>query len=195
VTEPDGIDPLLPGLLSRVGARTSAPGAGVVIGLAAGLAAALAAMGARFADGDGALLVDRADELSAAAIALAQADPAAYGGYVEARRSAATRAQVAAALDRAVEVPLELAGVAAEVAGLGLRLVLDGNPRLRGDSATAVLLAVACARAAAVLVVENLVGSADDGRVAAAAAAAARAGAAERTLLARYPALGPTPSG
>ena len=49
-----------------------------------------------------------------------------------------------------------IAGLAADVAGLGDRFVAGGNPKLEGDAAAAVFLAQAAARAAARLVELNV---------------------------------------
>lgn len=192
MTGPEGAGLLGPAFLVDLAARTTAPGGGAVSGVAAALAAALGAMGARFADGEPSRLAARADELIAVAMGLAEADEAAYAEFVAARRSRADTDELARALDRAVQVPLQIALVGAEVATLALRLVEEGNPRLRGDAATAVLLAAAAARSAAVLVCENLADSPHDHRQATARDAVAAASRAEQVLLARYPALGPT---
>ena len=64
--------------------------------------------------------------------------------------------QVAAARSQAVEPPLEIAVVSAEVAGLAAESARHGNPNLTGDAITAVLLAEASCRAAAELVALNL---------------------------------------
>jgi formiminotetrahydrofolate cyclodeaminase len=53
-------------------------------------------------------------------------------------------------------VPLEVARVATRVAILGSRLALRGNPNLKGDAVTAILLAMAAARGAVSLVEANV---------------------------------------
>src|SRR5665647_1507647 len=128
----------LQGLLDAVAARTTAPGGGVVAGVVAALAGALGGMCARFTDGDQDSLVLRADELRARAAFLAQSDPAIYADYVRLRRSGPA-GDVAAALDETIRLPLEMAEVAAELAGLALGLARSGNPNLRGDAAGQVL--------------------------------------------------------
>ena len=107
----------LQGLLDAVAARTTAPGGGVVAGVVAALAGALGGMCARFTDGDQDSVVLRADELRARAAFLAQSDPAIYADYVRLRRSGRDD-DIAAALDEAIRLPLEMAEVAAELAGL-----------------------------------------------------------------------------
>ena len=178
----------LQGLLDAVAARTTAPGGGVVAGVVAALAGALGGMCARFTDGDQDSVVLRADELRARAAFLAQSDPAIYADYVRLRRSGRDD-DIAAALDEAIRLPLEMAEVAAELAGLALGLARSGNRNLRGDAAVAVLMGAAAARAGAALVCENLAGAVGDPRLARAAAIVASVGAVERDVLLFYPAL------
>ena len=179
----------LQGLLDAVAARTTAPGGGVVAGVVAALAGALGGMCARFTDGDQDGVVLRADELRARAAFLAQSDPAIYADYVRLGRSGRDD-DIAAALDEAIRLPLEMAEVAAELAGLALGLARSGNPNLRGDAAVAVLMGAAAARAGAALVCENLAGGGgSDPRLARAAAIVASVGAVERDVLLLYPAL------
>lgn len=178
----------LQGFLDAVAARTTAPGGGVVAGVVAALAGALGGMCARFSAGDQAGLAERADELRARAASLSQSDPAVYADYVRARRSGRDD-DIAAALDEAVRIPLELAEVAAELAGLALGLARSGNPNLRGDATVAVLMGAAAARAGAALVCENLAGAGSDPRLARAAAIVAAVGAVEREVLLLCPAL------
>jgi methenyltetrahydrofolate cyclohydrolase len=175
-------------LLDSVGARTTAPGGGAVAGVVAALAGALTAMCARFSGSEQADVARRADQLRAMAVELAQADLAVYAAYVRARR-AGDGAELAAALDETIRIPLEMADVAAELAELAAGLARSGNPNLRGDATTAALMGAAAARAAAVLVCENLAGMGGDPRLARAAAIVASSGAIERNALSLYPAL------
>lgn len=182
-------------LLDAVAARTPAPGGGAAAALATALAAGLTAMAGRYVSPDDpcacdvAAVVDRAEQLRGLADPLADADAAAYGSYLAAaglsrdddpeRRRSAMRAALSAATD----VPLEIAELAAEVAQLASGLVRDGNARLRGDAAAAVLLASAAATTASILVSENLGRSPADARSARAGAAAdAARGAAATTM-------------
>ncbi len=213
-------DQSLQRLLDAVAARTTAPGGGAVTGVVAALAGALVEMCARFSGTDlteGTDLAQRtnatdragrADELRARAVSLAQSDCAVYAEYMEARRAGGDGG-VAAALDEAIRIPLEMAEVAAELAEIALGLARSGNPNLRGDATTAVLMGVAAARAGAVLVVENLSGTDSDRRLtepgltdslltdslltdprlARATAIVAAATAAERDALSLYPVL------
>ena len=178
----------LQGLLDAVAARTTAPGGGVVAGIVAALAGALGGMCARFSAGDQAGFAERADDLRARAASLSQSDPAVYAEYVRARRSGRDD-DIAAAFDEAIRIPLEMAEVAAELAGLALGLARSGNPNLRGDATVAVLMGAAAARAGAALVCENLAGASSDPRLARAAAIVASVGAVERDVLLLYPAL------
>lgn len=187
-------------LLDAVAARTTAPGGGAVTGVVAALAGALVEMCARFTGTDLAQgtdltqrnnvtdLAGRADELRARAVSLAQSDLAVYAEYMEARRAGGD-GDVAAALDEAIRIPLEMAEVAAELAEIALGLARSGNPNLRGDATTAVLMGVGAAKAGAVLVAENLSGTDGDPRLARAAAIVASATAAERDALSLYPVL------
>jgi formiminotetrahydrofolate cyclodeaminase len=178
----------LQGLLDAVAARTAAPGGGVVAGVVAALAGALCGMCARFSAGDQAGFAERADELRARAASLSQSDPAVYAEYVRARRSGRDD-DIAAALDEAIRIPLEVAEVAVELTALALVLARSGNPNLRGDASVAVLMGAAAARAGAALVCENLAGARSDPRLARAAAIVASVGAVERDVLLLHPAL------
>lgn len=178
----------LQGLLDAVAARTTAPGGGVVAGVVAALAGALCGMCSRFSAGDQAGYAERAEELRAKAVSLSQSDPAVYSEYVRARRSGRDD-DLAAALDEAIRIPLEVAEVADELAALALGLARSGNPNLRGDAIVAVFMGAAAARAGAVLVCENLAGAGSDPRIARAAAIVASVGALERDVLLLYPAL------
>ena len=178
----------LQGLLDAVAARTTAPGGGVVAGVVAALAGALCGMCARFSAADQAGFGERADELRARVVSLSKSDPAVYAEYVQERRSGRDD-DIAAALDEAIRIPLEMAEVAVELAGLALGLARSGNPNLRGDATVAVLVGAAAARAGAALVCENLAGAGSDPRLARAAAIVASVGAVERDVLLLYPAL------
>lgn len=176
------------GLLDEVGARTPAPGGGSVAGVVAAFAGALAGMCARFSDGDQADLARRADELRASAASLAQSDSVLYAAYARARR-AGRDSETRAAFDQIIRIPLEVAEIATELAGLAVGLARTGNPSLRGDATVAALIGSAAARAGAVLVAENLAGATSDPRLARAAALGTSVQAAEREVLSLYPVL------
>jgi methenyltetrahydrofolate cyclohydrolase len=161
-------------LLDTVAAETSAPGGGYVAALVTALAAALTAMTAHFSrdhweDAPGAAA--QADALRARALPLADEDAAAYESYQVARRlpkeldAAARDAAIGQALSRAADVPLAIAETALDVASLAAELAERGNPNLRGDAATAALLAEAAVRATANLVEINLATREGDERV------------------------------
>ena len=123
-------------------------------------------MAARISTGqlsDADKLRQRAEALKERAAPLAQADANAYGRVIEAQREGG---DVQAALSEAADVPLEVAEVGAEVADLAVQLIENGNPNLRGDALTAVLLAEAGTRAAVALVEINLsAADVEDGRL------------------------------
>jgi methenyltetrahydrofolate cyclohydrolase len=147
--------------LDLVASREAAPGGGAVAAIAISMAAGLVGMAAQLSErqvSDSASLVIDAEHLRLRSARLADEDAEAYravlAAYTAARSGASTKAgeDIAAALDGAARVPLEMASLAAETAVLGARVALEGNPRLRGDATTAVLLAQAAARSAAHLV-------------------------------------------
>ena len=185
--------------LAQVAARTPTPGGGGAAAVTTALAAGLAAMAARFSAAQlpaAAGLAGRADQLRDRATALADQDAAAYRAVLSAHRlppagdGSERRERIATALHQATATPVEIAEVAAQVAGLAADVAAQGNPNLRGDAAVAAYLAAAAAHGAAALVRINtargelphglsgeLSGRAA-GAVAAAQAAAGRASAA-----------------
>jgi formiminotetrahydrofolate cyclodeaminase len=148
--------------LAAVAARRPAPSGGAVAAVTVASAAGLVAMAARFSAGlAGAdAVAAEADELRVAVLALADADPAAYGDVLAAHRiprADGSRAdRIRAALTRAAEVPLEIAAAGARVAAAGVGVAEGGNPNLAGDAVAAVLLAEAATRAAGQLVLINV---------------------------------------
>jgi formiminotetrahydrofolate cyclodeaminase len=101
---------------------------------------------------------ERAERLRLQSEELIQQDSLAYLDYVEAVRSGHG---VAGAQARTVQIPLEIARAAAEVAGLAEQAASLGNPKLRADAVVAAMLASAAAEAAAYLVGVNLGETAD----------------------------------
>jgi formiminotetrahydrofolate cyclodeaminase len=176
------LDQPIRGFLDRLAARTPAPGGGGAAAVTGAMAAALVAMAARFsvtrlpAAGE---LADQADELGRRAADLAEADSRAYTAVLGAGPGQRREALLSAAV-----VPLEIAEIGARVARLALRVAEGGNPNLRGDAVTGVLLAAASARSAACLVDINAdLGGLDPELSRRAARAAADAGdAAERVM-------------
>ncbi|CAN5892186.1 hypothetical protein BH23ACT11_BH23ACT11_21480 [soil metagenome] len=143
-----------------------APGGGAAAAMSVSLAAALSSMAARLSTAqlsDAGELLEQAEVLRESVAPLAQADATAYERVIEAHREGC---DVKAALSAAADVPLEVAAFGTEVAGIAARLAKDGNPNLRGDALTAVLLAEAGTRAAVALVEINLsAASAEDDRL------------------------------
>jgi formiminotetrahydrofolate cyclodeaminase len=156
-------------------AETSAPGGGSVAAIVIGFAASLASMAARFSSEhweDAVGAVAQAEALRARALPLADEDARAYESFLVARRMPETLepevrdAAIGAALSRAADVPLAIAETGVDVATLACELAERGNPNLRGDAATAVLLSEAAVRASAYLVEINLAMGEGDERVA-----------------------------
>jgi formiminotetrahydrofolate cyclodeaminase len=87
------------------------------------------------------------------AAALADEDAAACSEVAQAGR---TGASLTDALTRATEVPLEIAATAAEITRRAAEVFLTGRPSVRGDVATALLLAEGATRSAAYLVEVNV---------------------------------------
>ncbi|MEJ7795605.1 MAG: cyclodeaminase/cyclohydrolase family protein [Nocardioides sp.] len=177
------VEQRLSDFLELVADRSPAPGGGAVAAVTASLSANLVTMAARYsADrltrGDS--LVDEVAALGRRAEALADEDAAAYSAVLVARAASDQPAVVGEALLRATEVPLEIAEIAAAIAQLAAEVHREGRADLRGDAATALLLAEGATRAAANLVEINVDaggGSRDlvsRGRVAIATARAAR---------------------
>jgi formiminotetrahydrofolate cyclodeaminase len=161
--------------LDLVASREPAPGGGAAAAVAVALAAALAGMAARFSDdqlADAGSLAAAAEGLRGRVMPLARADAAAYGQVLDAYRTPRDagekerRLRVREALTEAANVPLSIAEIGAEVAGISARLAEEGNPNLRGDALTAAALAGAGVRAAAVLVeINTTAGGISDDRV------------------------------
>ena len=140
--------------------------------VAVSLAAGLAGMSARLSSAqlaDAPELAERADAARRKAAPLATADTESYGRVLEAYREpnpAAREARARDALAGAADVPLAVAEIGNEVAGIAARLAQEGNPNLTGDALTAVLLAEAGVRAATTLAEINLTSAGvEDGRL------------------------------
>ena len=148
--------------LDLVASDNPAPGGGSVAAVAVALAAGLSGMAARLsagqlADADG--LAERADAARRRVAPLARIDAESYRRVLDAYRepdSETRRERVSDALSGATDVPLAVAEVGNEVAGIAARLVEEGNTNLVGDAITAVLLAEAGVRAAVTLAEINL---------------------------------------
>lgn len=146
--------------LDEVASKAPAPGGGAVAAIVTAAAAGLTAMAARFSAeslADGAELAKEADRIRERVGTLADADAQAYGAVIEAyarRRSgdpAARRGDIRSAMSHATEIPVQIAELGGEVAGLAIRLLDGGNRHLAGDAYAAISLSAAAARAGAVL--------------------------------------------
>ena len=138
-------------------------------------AAAVAALAADLAELTAAVtrkeeLAMRAGELRERAESLGAADAVAYRELL--------RTQSTEARERAIDLPLEIAELAAEVAEACAEAAAGVSSGVRWDAASGALLAEAAARIGSLLVEANLAGAAD-GRLARAQEAAA---AAERAV-------------
>ena len=164
-TTSDYLDVSLGGFLDLVASDSPAPGGGSVAAVAVALAAGLSGMAARLSTDQltgAAGLASRADALRQTVAPLARADAEAYGRVLDASRlpdepdPETRRERVRDALSEAADVPLAVAEVGNEVAGIAARLAEEGNPNLEGDAIAAVLLAGAGVSAAAALTRINL---------------------------------------
>ncbi len=155
------LDHRLGHFVDLVAAREAAPGGGPVAAVTVSLAAGLVAMAARYSVDElvGAeQMLDDAERLRGRAAGLADTDARAYQAVLAA--FASTRdsdpddrsEQLRVALEGAAQVPLEIAETGAETAQLAALLAVEGNRSVRGDAATALLLAEAAVRSAAHLV-------------------------------------------
>jgi len=149
--------------LDQVASDAPAPGGGAVTAVTTALAAGLVAMVARFSSrqmADAIGVAEEADRLRARAIGLADDDAGAYrevlAAYAVKQDGEGRVTRIRAALERAADVPLAVAHVAADTALIGARLVASSNPNLTGDAVVAVHLAEAAARAAVTLVELNV---------------------------------------
>jgi formiminotetrahydrofolate cyclodeaminase len=156
------LDLPLGAFLDLVARGNPAPGGGSVAAVAVALAAGLSGMAARLSAGqlaDAEGLADRADVAMRRVAPLARIDAESYGRVLDAYRepdAETRRERVSDALSGATDVPLAVAEVGNEVAGIAARLVEEGNTNLVGDAITAVLLAEAGVRAAVTLAEINL---------------------------------------
>jgi formiminotetrahydrofolate cyclodeaminase len=159
------LDQPLSRFFESVASASPAPAGGAAAAVTVALAAGLSAMAARLSASHlpaSAQLVEQAERLRQRAGELAHEDMMAFEAVHAAyalpkdRDPEGRRLRISAALARATDVPLEIAGIAAQVAGLAGRLAMEGNPNLEGDAVTAALLALAGARSALVLIELNV---------------------------------------
>lgn len=168
------------------------PGAGSVAALVAAMAAGLVAKAARLSqDGwsEASGVIVQADSLQHRVSPLAELDAQVYGQALEAMRSPTETepdwrdAEIAAALSRAADVPLQIAEAAADVAALGALVAGRANEAVRAEAAAGAALAEASARIAAQLVEINLAVAPEDERVSKARRLADEAAASARGAL------------
>jgi formiminotetrahydrofolate cyclodeaminase len=189
------LDRSLDDFLDEIASPDLLPGGGFVAAIAVAMAAGLVAMVARrslevWPEASGA--VAQAESLRTRITPLAELNASAYAEAVAVLRDRAASVApdrrdetIAAALDRAAGVPLQIGEAAADVGALAALLVERGEGSLRADAAAAALLAQAGARAAATLVEVNLGTTSTDERVSQARSAAEAAkAAADRALAA-----------
>jgi formiminotetrahydrofolate cyclodeaminase len=160
------LDRRLGEFLRDVASDEPAPGAGSVTAIAVALSAGLVAMAARLSDTPGASEWEiRAEAVHTAAAPLAQADAERYAAVLDAARidpdDPRRERELRDALSGACDVPVAIAGHAAEVCRLAAEAGEHGNPRLRGEAVTAATIAAAAAHSAAELVRLNLRGRQD----------------------------------
>lgn len=155
-------------LLDVLAGDDPAPGSGSAAALVVAMAASLVAKAARgspdWPDAGGAAA--QALSLRTRACELAVADAEAYRQALDrlARREGADHL-LGGALDRAAEVPLEIARAAADLAALAQEVRRCCDPAIQVDVAGAAALAAGAAQAAARLVEANLSAAKDDPRV------------------------------
>ena len=173
-------DETIASFLSRLAARSAAPGGGATGALHAAQAAALLAMVARFSDGPrhDAEVVGRvrasADGLADEALELAEADSAAFEKVVDAyqlpkdtaEQKAARSEAIAEALGGAARPPADLMAASVRLAGLGEDLLTVANRNVISDIAAAAAAIGAAAVTAQVNIEANLSGIKDPALVA-----------------------------
>jgi methenyltetrahydrofolate cyclohydrolase len=170
------LDETIGSFLTRLAARSPAPGGGVTGALHAAQAAALLAMVARFSDGPRydaetvGRVRDAADRLAEKAVALAAADEAAFRQVATAYQlprdtaedKAARSSAIAGALGGAARPPAELMAVSVRLMGLAEELHPVANKNVVSDIAAAAAAIGAAAVTAAVNIEANLSGIRDE---------------------------------
>ncbi len=157
-------------LLEHVGSSEPVPGAGPVAAWTCALAASLvemvcAVMIRREADADGARAARsaRANAIRVSALALAERDTDAYRVVLAARKQGGAQL-LHSALGAAADPPLAIAQAAVDLVELAADAFADARGGVRGEAATAAILAEGVARAAAAIVDFNLAGAPEDPR-------------------------------
>lgn len=168
-------DDTIAAFLDQLAARIPAPGGGATAALHAAQAAALLAMVARYSDGaryDAELMgriVSEADELREDALALAEADAAAFSAVAAAYRlpreteqeQSARSASISSALSDAARPPADVVRTALLMVRLAEDLLPAGNRTMITDVAAAAEAARAAAATARLVIEVNLRGITD----------------------------------
>ena len=169
----DLLDLTLRGFLEKLARDEPAPGGGSAAAIAVAMGAALSAKSARVSTdwSEGASTAAQAERLLRRIAPLAQSDAEAYEEALAALHlpenleSEVRNMALGHVLTRAAEIPLVIAEAGADVAALAAQVADRGAPGIKGDVASAALLAAAGSRAAAGLVALNLTVTSDDERV------------------------------
>lgn len=170
----DLLDAPLGELLDTLAGDDPAPGGGsaaaIVVAMAAGLVTKVArASSAYWQEAGG--VIGQAEAFRARVAPLAQADADAYEEALRALRGREhleeryRDQQLRAALERAADIPMQIAEAGCDLACLAALLVENGNPEVRADAAAASILAEGGTRVAAKLIETNLGATEDDPRV------------------------------
>jgi formiminotetrahydrofolate cyclodeaminase len=168
-------DDTIAAFLDQLAARVPVPGGGVTAALHVAQAAALLAMVARYSDGpryDAELMnriVTEADALREDALALAEADAAAFGAVARAyglprkteQEQADRSASISSALAGAARPPVDVLRTALLVTSLAEKLLPAGNPNMITDVAAAAEAARAGAMTSRLNIEVNLKGITD----------------------------------
>ena len=159
-------------LLVELASPSPVPGSGFAAAVAIAMGAATITMAARLShdwpEGRGAAA--QAETLRKRVMELASRNAEAYEAALAALKGREEKYRtrdesMGDALARAADVPLEIGDAATSVAALAAEVADRGNPRFCADCAAAASLAVAGARAAAILVEVNLGTTGEDERV------------------------------
>ena len=167
----DLLDIPLRDFLDTLAGEGPAPGGGSAAAVVVAMSAGLVAMVARASKDhwpEAGGVIGQAEALRARVAPLAQADAEAYTAALATLRGRDELEEryrdqkLRAVLERAAEVPLQIAEAGSDVASLAALLVENGNPEVRADAAAAAVLAEGGTRAAAKLVAVNLAATGDD---------------------------------
>jgi formiminotetrahydrofolate cyclodeaminase len=170
----DLLDASVRDFLATLSSEGPAPGGGSAAAITVAMSAGLVAMVARASEeqwDEAGGVIGQAETFRARVAPLAQADAEAYAEALRALRRREELEeryrdqQLRHALERAAEIPLQIAEAGCDLAALAALLVERGNPEVRADAAVAAVLAEGGTRAAAKLVAVNLSASVNDDRV------------------------------